>query len=215
MSQQQLRRVSSFIATATLAAVVTAFIGWPSHVNADGKSKAAARQQTELAVSAGAPQNAALANNQAKIGELIISAELAASDTTPGGRVIHLECRNPTAQTISGNIQLELTRTRGVAMERVMPQPQIAWRHPESVSVEPGQTLTRDIPLPKDMGGEVARIDKARERAENSDSVPYPNTYYAVVATPVERGGAGPQQRANTLKKSNLARTSEASAFGY
>jgi hypothetical protein len=198
-----------------MAAAVTAFIGWPSHVNADGKAKAAARQQSELAISADAPENVLLANNQAKVGDLVISADLAPSDTTPGGRVIHLECRNPTAQRISGNIQVELTRTRGVAVERVMPQPQIAWRHPESVVVGPGETVSRDIPLPKDMGGEVARIDKLRERASNSDSVPYPNTYYGVIAMPIEPGGARPKNRGNSISSNSLARRPQFDVLSY
>ncbi len=190
-----LKRVSSFMATAALAAAVTALMGWPSQVNADGKAKAAARQSSELAASEGAPKNAELANNESKVGELVISAELAVSDTTPGKRVIHLECNNPTSEKISGKVQVALLRTKGVPMERVMPTPQVAWRHPEVVEVEPGQTLTRDIPLPKDMGGEVARIDKARERAEGSDSIPYPNVYYSVNAMALEGRGAQAQAK--------------------
>ena len=205
----------SFIATTTVATAVTAFVGWPSHVNADGQAKAAARQQSELAVAAGAPQNASLEKNEAKLGDLVISAELARSDTTPGGRVVHLECRNPTAQRISGNVEIELTRTRGLAMERVMPQPQIAWRHPESVSVDPGETLVRDVPLPKNIGGEVARIDKARERAENSDSGSYPTTYYAVTAMPTGASGARPKARVNSPSKPSLTLASRSDSFRF
>lgn len=209
------RPITSSIATATLTAVVTVLLGWPSHVNADGKAKAAARRQSELALSARAPQNAPLAKNDAKVGDLIISAELVQSDTTPGGRVVHLECRNPTAHRISGNVQVELTRTTGVVMERVMPRPQIAWRHPESVAVDPGETMIRDIPLPKNIGGEVARIDKARERATSSDSVAYPSTYYGVTAIPIEPGGPRRPNNRNSLSKLSLAPLSDANSFGY
>jgi hypothetical protein len=209
------RPLWSFIATATIAAAVTTLVGWPSQVNADGKAKAAARQQSKLAVAAGAPQNAPLAKNEAKLGDLVISAELAPSDTTTAGRVVHLECRNPTAQRISGNVEIELTRTRGLAMERVMPQPQIAWRHPESVSVEPGETLIRDVPLPKNIGKEVARIDEARERAENSDSVPSPSTYYGVTATPLDASGARPKARVMAPSKPSLTLASRSNSFGF
>lgn len=212
---RHLSRLSSFIATASLAAAVTALMGWPRHVNADGKAKAAARQQSELAVAAGAPQNAALAKNEAKVGDLVISAELAASESTPGGRVVHLECRNPTAQRISGNIEIELTRTRGRAMERVMPLPQIAWRHPEPVAVEPGQTLTRDVALPKNIGSEVARIDKLRERASNSDSTPFPNTYYGVIAGPIEAVSGRPKGRRSVLTKSSVAMAPDFGILGF
>lgn len=209
------RPVSSVIATTFLAAAVTVLTGWPSQVNADGKSKAASRQQSELALATGAPQNADLAKNEAKVGDLVVSGELVASESTPGGRVVHLECRNPTAERISGTIEVELTRTRGAVMERVMPRPQIAWRHPESVTVEPGQTLTRDVPLPRNIGGEVARIDKLRERASDSGSIPLPSTYYGVNAWPIGAVSARAKLRSPQRSKSRVAIAPDFDGLGF
>jgi hypothetical protein len=198
-------RTSSFIATATLAAAVTALLGWPARVNADGKAMAAVVQQSQLAEETRAPQNTKLANNEAKLGDLVISAELAKSETTPGQRVVHLTCRNPTAQRISGNVDVELTRTRGIAMERVMPAPQIAWRHQESVAVDPGETLNRDVPIPKALSAEIARIDSANERAARSDKLSPPNIYFGVYAAPIEPARAHSQSRKNSAASNTLA----------
>ena len=213
--QPSLRRFSSFIATVTLAAAVTALVAWPSRVNADGKAKAAARQSSELATSEGAPKNTPLANNEAKVGELVISAELTESDATPGKRVVHLECRNPTTEKIGGKLEIELTRTSGVVAERVMPRPQIAWRHPETVEVEPGETLIRDIPLPKNIGAEVARVDKARERAEHSDTARFPAVYYGVYAMPTEVARAQAKSRRNSASSSPLAMGPASPVMGF
>ncbi len=213
--QLPLSRISSFMATVSLAAAVTALVGWPSRVNADGKAKAAARQSSQLATSEGAPQNAQLAKNEAKVGDLVISAELAESDASRGKRIVHLECRNPTTEKISGKLEIDLTRTNGVAAERVMPRPQIAWRHPEVVQIEPGETLTRDIPLPKNIGAEVTRIDKARERAEATGTGPYPSVYYGVYAMPLERAQATARSRSNSMMKASLPLASNSDLFGY
>ena len=210
-----LKRFSSFMATIILAATATALVAWPSRVNADGKAKAAARQSSELATSAGAPKNVPLANNEAKVGELVISAELAQSEATPGKRVVHLECRNPTAEKIGGKLEIELTRTSGVVAERVMPRPQIAWRHPEIVEVEPGETLIRDIPIPKNIGAEVARVDKARELAEHSDTARLPTVYYGVYAMPTEVARAQAKNRKNATSSSRLAMGPNSDVMGF
>jgi len=190
-------------------------MAWPSRVNADGKSKAAVRQSSELATKAGAPRNVALSSNQSKVGELVVSAALAESDATPGKRVVHLVCRNPTDQKISGKLEIQLTRTKGVGMERVMPMPQIAWRHLESVEVEAGETLLRDVSLPKDIGGEVARIDKARERAEHSDALSYPRVFYGVMAMPAGSASTRPKFGKIGYSKASLAMAPSGPDFGY
>ncbi len=200
-----LTSISSFIGTATLAAAVTALLGWPARVNADGKAMAAVVQQSQLAEETRAPQNTKLANTEAKVGDLVISAELAKSDTAPGQRVVHLQCRNPTAQGISGNVEVELTRTRGVVMERVMPAPQIAWRHPETIAVEPGETLIRDVPIPKNLSNEIARIESAVERASRSDKLSPPNVYFGVYAEPIETAQAHSHSRKNSVAGTTLA----------
>jgi len=194
---------------------VTALLGWPARVNADGKAVAAAVQQSQVAEEARAPRNTKLANTEAKVGDLVISAELAKGDTTPGQRVVHLECRNPTAQRISGNVEIELTRMRGIPMGRVMQAPQIAWRHPESVVVEPGETLIRDVPIPKNFGDEIARIESAIERAEKSDKISPPKVYFGVYAEPMRTAGAPSKARKNAVSSNTLALASSFDRAGY
>jgi len=208
-------RIPSFIATVTLVSAVTVLVGLPSRVNADGKAEAAAREQSTLARKVAAPENTTLAKDESKIGELVILTELAESDSTPGKRVIHLECQNPTDQKIAGKLAVELTRTKGNPMGRVMRQSQTAWRHTESVEVEPGTTLTRDIPLPKDIGAEVARIDKARKVAEQSETAQYPNVYYGVIAVPTEGATARGKVRSGSSSKLSLVMPRGSDVFGY
>ena len=182
----QSSQITSFVLATTMAASVTLLLGWPSHVNAVGGAEQAARQQAELAEREASPPNVALARNEAKMGDLLVTAALVESEAADRHQVIRLECKNPTEQRISGKIQVELTRTTGSSMERVMPRPQIAWRHPEAVDVEPGQTLIREILLPKKIGAEVTRVAKARKHAEGSESARLPNIYFDVLAEPMD-----------------------------
>lgn len=111
---------------------------------------------------------------------------------------MHLECNNPTAGRIEGKLQLALTRTSGSGGERVMPRPQIAWRHNESVEVEPGAKLVREVMLPKNIGAEVARIEKLQKAAEESATARYPNVYFGVVAEALEAPAAPAARAAST-----------------
>jgi len=184
--QKVTSRVASVVTSTVLAASVTVALGWPSHVNAVGNEEQATKQQAELAKQEAAPENAKLEKDASKIGDLEVTATLAKSETSPGRQVVHLECNNPTAGRIEGKIQLALTRTSGSGGERVMPRPQIAWRHNETVEVEPGAKLVREVMLPKNIGAEVARIEKLQQAAEGSETARYPNVYFGVVAEALE-----------------------------
>jgi hypothetical protein len=179
-------RVASVLSSTVLAAAVTLALGWPSRVNAVGDEEQSAQQQANLASQEQAPQNAALAQSESKIGDLVVSATLETSQTTPGRKVIRLECSNPTSGRIDGQIQVALTRSSGSGGERVMPTPRTAWRHKESIAVEPGATLVREVMMPKNIGAEVARIEKLQKAAEASETARYPNVYFGVVAEPLE-----------------------------
>jgi len=178
--------VKSALPSTVLAAVVTLSLGWPSHVTAEGEEAQAAQQQTAVAKMAAAPENVALATNESKIGDLVVDATLVPSEGKSHLPMVRLACHNPTQGRISGRILVALTRTSGIPMERVMPTPQIAWRHPETVTVEPGADLVREIEMPKAIAGEVARIDRLRVLAENSENAKYPNVYYGVTADAIE-----------------------------
>jgi hypothetical protein len=179
-------KVTVVLTSTALAAAVTMVLGWPSHVNAGGNEELAVQQQAALAEREAAPENAELAQNASKIGDLTVTATLAQSETGSGRQIIRLECNNPTGNRIDGTIQVALTRTSGTGMERVMPAPKIAWRHNEKVAVEPGATLIRELVLPKNIGAEVARIEKQQKAAMESDRVRNPNVYFGVVADGIE-----------------------------
>jgi hypothetical protein len=198
--------VVSVVSSTVLAAAVTLALGWPSRVNAVGDEEQAAQQQAELAKQQAAPENAALAQNESKIGDLDVTATLAMSETNPGREVILLECNNPTEGRIAGQVKLALTRTSGSGGERVMPTPQIAWRGNIAVDVEPGGKLVREVMLPKNIGAEVMRIAKLQKAAEESENVRYPNVYFGVDAQPVEPPAprnAVAQRLAKQMNKSN------------
>jgi hypothetical protein len=194
--QKATSRVASVLGSSVLAAAVTLALGWPSRVNAVGEAEQAVQQQAALANEEAAPQNAQLAQNESKIGDLEVMATLATSEKTPGRQVILLECNNPTEGRITGQLQVALTRTSGSGGERVMPTPRIAWRQSISVEVEPGAKLVREVMLPKNVGAEVARIEKLQLAAEESETARYPNVYFGVVAQPVENLVAPAVQRA-------------------
>lgn len=196
----------SVVSSTVLAAAVTLALGWPSRVNAVGDEEQAAQQQAELAKQQAAPENAALAQNESKIGDLDVTATLGTSETNPGREVILLECNNPTDGRIAGQIKLALTRTSGSGGERVMPTPQIAWRGNIAVDVEPGGKLVREVMLPKNIGAEVMRIAKLQKAAEESENVRYPNVYFGVDAEPIEPPAARnavAQRLAKQMNKSN------------
>lgn len=179
-------KITSVLISGTLALSATLLLGWPSEVTAVGNEEQAVKDQSELAERKAAPQNVALAKDESKVGDLEVTATLTEGDAKQGLRIVHVECHNPTASKISGKVELALTRTRGSGMERVMPTPQVAWRHQVTVTVEPDQTWVRDVPLPKGIGAEVARIDKARAEAQQSDDKPSPRTFYGVTAVAIE-----------------------------
>lgn len=178
--------VSSSVIFGVLAASVTLFLGWPNRVNAVGEEEQAAQQQLEVAREAAAPTNAVLAKNESKIGDLDVTATLGTSVAKPGRQIIRLECHNPTEGRIAGKLQVALTRTNGNSMERVMPTPQIAWRQNEAVDIAAGETLVREIALPKIIGDEVARIEKARQKAGETDDALPPRVYFGVTAAALE-----------------------------
>lgn len=195
-------RTATIVMSTVLAATVTLGIGWPRTVTAVGNEEQALAQQGELAQQQAAPENVALGKDQSKIGDLEVTAVLALSETAPDRQVIRLECNNPTEGRIAGRIQLALTRTKGNAMERVMPSPQIAWRHNETVEVAAGETLVREVALPNKIGAEVTRIARAQKLAEESESGKYPNVYYGVVAEAVEMpAGKAPDPQRLALQK--------------
>jgi hypothetical protein len=147
-----------------------------------GAEEQAALQQGELAEAQQAPENADLDKNDAKIGDLNVTATLVTTETAPARKVIRLECQNPTHVKFSGKIQVALTRTKGSGMERVMPTPQIAWRHIETVDVAPGETFVREVSMPKNVSAEVLRIEKLREKAAESETARPPTVYYGAIA---------------------------------
>jgi hypothetical protein len=198
--QKATSRVATLLTSTVLAAAVTLALGWPRHVNAVGNEEQAAQQQAELAKVQAAPENTNLTMNESKIGDLDVTATLVTSETTPGQRVVRLECNNPTEGRIAGKIQLALTRTSGSGAERVMPRPQVAWRHNESVAVEPGGKLVRDVMLPKNIGAEVARIEKLQKAAEESETARYPNVYFGVIAQALEAPAASAASTASALR---------------
>ncbi|HEY5960604.1 MAG TPA: hypothetical protein VIV60_28820, partial [Polyangiaceae bacterium] len=118
--------LTGLFTSAALAAAVTLALGWPSRVNAVGNEEQATEQQAALATKTAAPENAALAQNESKVGDLNVTATLQPSEANPERQVIRLECNNPTQGRIEGVVQVALTRTSGSGRERVMPIPQIA-----------------------------------------------------------------------------------------
>jgi hypothetical protein len=198
--EKSLSRVTSVLSSTVFAAAVTLALGWPSRVNAVGDAEQAAQQQAQLANQAAAPENTALAQNESKIGDLVVSATLETSETAPGRKVIRLECNNPTAGRIDGQVRVALTRSSGSGGERVMPAPRTAWRHNESIAVEPGVTLVREVMLPKNVGAEVARIEKLQKAADESETARAPNVYFGVVAEPLEMP-ATPAARSNVQQR--------------
>lgn len=175
-------QVPSAVLASVLALSATVLLAWPSAVCAVGAEEKATEEQAELAEKQSAPQNSALAQNESKVGDLVVTATLIEGDGKKSLRQVHLECQNPTDSAITGKVELALTRTRGSGMERVMPTPQVAWRRQESVTVQPGETLTRDIALPKNIAGEVARVEKAREAALAKGEMPMPRVFFGVAA---------------------------------
>jgi hypothetical protein len=169
-----------------MAASLTLLLGWPAAVNAVGQGEEAALQQAEAAKDVQAPENVQLASNEAKIGDLNVTATLTTTETGSVRKVIMLECENPTTSKLSGKILVALTRTKGSGMERVMPTPQIAWRHIENVEVEPGGKILRELALPKGVGAEVLRVEKLQAKAAESETVRAPNVYYGAIAEAIE-----------------------------
>jgi uncharacterized cupredoxin-like copper-binding protein len=187
--------------SAILAASMTLFLGWPSAVNAVGNEEQAVAQQSAVAAEQQAPQNAALAKNEAKVGDLSVTATLMPSEGAPMRKVIRLECENPTDSKIAGKIQVALTRTSGSAMGRVMPAPQLAWRHIETVSVAPGEKFVRELTLPTVISNEVVRVEKLQERAAESDDIRAPNVYYGAIAEALDP--SVPQASKQATRRSN------------
>lgn len=214
-------RVASMLVSTVVAATVTVALGWPSHVNAIGNEEQAVQQQAALATQESAPANAALPKNGSKIGDLEVTATLVASESLPGRQAIRLECKNPTDGRIAGKVQVALTRTTGNSMERVMPRPQIAWRQIETVELEPGGSLVREVALPKNIGAEVARIEKARKAAEESETARYPNVYFDAIAGAVDAVNAvgapsqGPRSLVRKPSKLSMMLPSNRNNLGY
>jgi hypothetical protein len=178
--------IRSTVVSSVMAASLTLLLGWPRAVNAVGQEEEAAVQQAEVAKEVQAPENVELANNEAKIDNLNVTATLITTEVGPARKVIMLECENTTTTKISGKLLVALTRTKGSGMERVMPTPQIAWRHIENVEVEPGGKIRRELTLPKSVGAEVLRVEKLHEKAAESETVRAPNVYYGAIAEAIE-----------------------------
>jgi hypothetical protein len=175
--------LTSFVVSGLLAVAGTLFVGWPSVVDAEAPEAEAAQAGSAEAVAVNAPQNAQLRANESKIGELVVSADLA--EPQPGRHVVRLECQNPTAMLIAGNVHLEMGRNDGIPMGRVEPPPSIVWQRNEAVKVPAGETVVREITLPTQFSKEMNRLAKLRSAAENNPNIVPPYVYYSAMAYPV------------------------------
>lgn len=178
--------VTTSIVSALLVASVTLALGWPSQVNAVGEEEQAAAQQSAQAKAQAAPANTTLRKDESRIDELTVSATLVTSESDPQRRAIRLECQNPTEHPITGQLRVSLTRTEGSARERVMPQPRVVWSQPQTVAVEAGGSVTREIPLPKQFADQVGGTPRPGKTAKLDKRPSFPRVYFDVIAEPIE-----------------------------
>lgn len=191
--------LTSFIVSGLLAAAGTLFVGWPSVVDAEAPEAEAAEVGSATATAVNAPQNAELRANESKIGDLVVSATL--TEAAPGRHVIHLECENPTAMLIAGNVHLEMGRNDGMPMGRVEPPPTIVWRRNEAVKVPAGETVVREIALPTQFSKEMNRLAKLHRAAEDNPNIIPPYVYYSAMAYPVVPNAAADSNNRVALRK--------------
>jgi hypothetical protein len=167
-----MHRTRAIIATATTTCVTVLALAWPT-----------VTQATDPADAPAPSAGATIDPDTTEVGNLLATSRLVAHPKYPGMVNLELTVKNPSTDTpTTATLDAVVFEQAFNEDSRGGPMPKQAWHKQESLTVGPGQVVSRVYTLPANLSFHVTQARAAEERAERTGELrPRGVSYYAEI----------------------------------